>query len=132
MDRNVRLDLETNELNDEQLAHDLHHELRARREDSFDDLLKHHKVENEYNRPQTANAQERFYRDMMNADRDFVAFEEENENLGENFEATPWLPPSIEKAKAFKTKSIFRNGDARIDSVELVSAPDLVSMYTYM
>eukprot|EP01031_Cornospumella_fuschlensis_P033830 gene33830-40931_t len=125
MDRNVRLDLETNELNDEQLAQDLHHELRARREDSFDDLLKQNKVENEYNRPQTANAQERYYRELMNADHDFVAFEDENENLGENFEATPWLPPSIEKAKLFKAKAIFRNGDARIDSVELVSAPDL-------
>lgn len=119
---NLRLDLETNQLNDQMVAYNMHHELHARRQDSFEDLLKQNKVDTkEYNRP---DAEKRYQR-MMNADRGFVAFEEEDENLGETFESTPWIPPTVDKAKEFKRKAIYRGGDARIDSVELVSAPDL-------
>jgi hypothetical protein len=47
------------------------------------------------------------------------------ENLGEEFEATPWLPPSIEKAEVYQRNAIFRNGDTRIDSVDIINATDL-------
>lgn len=121
--RNLRLDLETNELNDQEIAANMQHELHARRQDSFEDLLKQNKIDTkEFNRPDTKT---RRHTNYLNADRDFVPFEESDENLGENFESTPWVAPSIEKAKEFKHKSIFRNGNARIDSVELVTAPDL-------
>ncbi len=59
-------------------------------------------------------------------------FDKDDENLGEDFEATPWLPPSIEKANKFKRDHIFRNGDARIDSVDIIHASDVaagVSLY---
>ncbi len=52
-------------------------------------------------------------------------FEDENENLGDDFEATPWFPPSIEKAAEFKNQAIFRNGDIRLDSINVIQAPDL-------
>ena len=32
------------------------------------------------------------------------------ENLGDNFEETPWLPPSIAKAILFKETAIIRQG----------------------
>ncbi len=44
---------------------------------------------------------------------------------GDDFEATPWLPPSIEKAAQFKNNTIFRNGDVRLDSINVIQAPDL-------
>lgn len=50
---------------------------------------------------------------------------DEDENLGENFEQTPWVPPSVAKAKEFRRKAIYRGGDARIDSIEIVRASDL-------
>jgi hypothetical protein len=56
----------------------------------------------------------------------------EEENLGEDFESTPWLPPSIEKAEKYKHDNIFRGGDTRVDSVDIVNADDLslgVSLY---
>ncbi len=52
--------------------------------------------------------------------------------MGDDFEATPWLPPSIEKAAEFKNQKIFRNGDVRLDSINVIAAPDLgngVSLY---
>lgn len=49
----------------------------------------------------------------------------DDENLGEDFEETPWVPPSVEKATKFKRERIFRNGDARIDSVDIIHAPDV-------
>lgn len=60
------------------------------------------------------------------------SIEEEDENLGDDFEATPWVPPSIEKAKEFKKNSVFRGGDVNINSINVVNAPDLglgVSLY---
>ena len=50
-----------------------------------------------------------------------------DENLGENFEETPWLPPSIEKAEEFRKHSLYHGGNIRIASLSLVSAPDLGS-----
>ena len=47
------------------------------------------------------------------------------ENLGENFANTPWLPPSIEKAKEFKTRKIYKGGDWRLDSIDVSNATDL-------
>jgi RNA recognition motif-containing protein len=58
--------------------------------------------------------------------------DQDDENLGEDFESTPWVPPSIEKATKFRRDRIFRNGDARIDSVDIINAPDVgvgVSLY---
>jgi hypothetical protein len=49
----------------------------------------------------------------------------DDENLGEEFESTPWLPPSIEKAEIYQRNAIFRNGDTRIDSVDIINATDL-------
>lgn len=122
-DRNLRIDLETNELNDQNIAFNMHKELHARRQDSFEDLLKQNKIDaKEFHRPNEAN---RGYANLLAGDHDLNPYEESDENLGENFESTPWVPPTIERAKEFKKKSIFRTGNARIDSVELVSAPDL-------
>jgi hypothetical protein len=49
----------------------------------------------------------------------------DDENLGEDFEATPWCPPSIEKAEKYRQDNIFRQGNTRIDSVDIVNAEDL-------
>jgi len=48
-----------------------------------------------------------------------------DENLGEDFEQTPWVPPSIELAEEFKKGAIYHGGDARIDALSLVNSPDL-------
>lgn len=56
----------------------------------------------------------------------------DEENLGENFDETPWLPPSIEKALEYKQERIFRGGNSNIRQTIVVDAPDLgvgVSMY---
>lgn len=50
---------------------------------------------------------------------------EYEENLGENYDQTPWVPPSIEKAKEYKEHSIYRGGTARIDSIDIVRVSDL-------
>lgn len=60
------------------------------------------------------------------------SIEVEDENLGEDFDQTPWLPPMIEKAKEFKRKAIYHGGDVRLDGISLADAPDLgagVSLY---
>eukprot|EP01039_Chlorochromonas_danica_P003057 gene3057-3337_t len=129
-ERNLRLDLETNELNDGNIAQNLHLELKARRQDSFEDLLKQNQKDTKdfdflsNNNEKKKNHQ--YYQQLLNnTDQNYLLYEQEDENLGENFDITPWLPPTIEKAKEFKRKAIYRNGDARVDSVELVTAPDL-------
>jgi hypothetical protein len=56
----------------------------------------------------------------------------EDENLGENFDETPWLPPSVMKAMQFKEDNVFRGGIAPLSHVRVVDAPDLsigVQMY---
>jgi hypothetical protein len=58
--------------------------------------------------------------------------EVEDENLGEDFDQTPWLPPMIEKAKEFKRKAIYHGGEVRLEGISLADAPDLgagVSLY---
>ena len=58
--------------------------------------------------------------------------EVEDENLGEDFDQTPWLPPMIEKAKEFKHKTIYHGGEVRLNGISLADAPDLgagVSLY---
>jgi len=58
--------------------------------------------------------------------------EVEDENLGEDFDQTPWLPPMIEKAKEFKHKAIYHGGEVRLNGISLADAPDLgagVSLY---
>lgn len=54
------------------------------------------------------------------------------ENLGDDFENSPWVPPSIEKARQFRAQSIIRGGVAPLDSVNACRASDLgpgVSLY---
>ena len=58
------------------------------------------------------------YQNILNATADA-------ENLGEDFASTPWLPPSIEKAKEFKARKIYKGGDTRIDSIDVSNASDL-------
>lgn len=58
-------------------------------------------------------------------DLEGITTEGADENLGENFEETPWLPPSIEKAIEFRKRSIYHGGEIRIESLNLVGAPDL-------
>ncbi|KAJ1420788.1 hypothetical protein B484DRAFT_433434, partial [Ochromonadaceae sp. CCMP2298] len=48
-----------------------------------------------------------------------------DENLGENFEESPWLPPSLVTAAEFRRNAIYHGGDARVDSLNLLNAPDL-------
>lgn len=47
------------------------------------------------------------------------------ENLGEDFDQTPWIPPSLDKAKEFKRRAIYRGGNARLDSIDIVKVSDL-------
>lgn len=92
------------------------------KEDSLNDLLKdiHHDTASPQN--QKVQITQKRLRDTMPTDEIEV---EDDENLGENFEQTPWVPPSINKAKEFRRKSIYRGGDARIDSIEIVKVSDL-------
>jgi hypothetical protein len=66
-------------------------------------------------------------KNVAEKDLNHYTHEAADENLGENFEETPWLPPSIEKAIEFRKKSIYHGGNIRIESLNLVSAPDLGS-----
>eukprot|EP01038_Epipyxis_sp_PR26KG_P012379 gene12379-16606_t len=47
------------------------------------------------------------------------------EHLDDDFEETPWLPPSIEKAKEYKQNIVYRGGDIPMHSLNIVEAPDL-------
>lgn len=58
-------------------------------------------------------------------DQQIFTTADEAENLGEDFLSSPWLPPSIEKAKEFKAAEVYRGGDWRIDSIDLINASDL-------
>ena len=54
------------------------------------------------------------------------------ENLGENFDESPWLPPSLDKAMQHKQETVFRGGAADLRCTVVVDSPDLgvgVSMY---
>jgi hypothetical protein len=91
------------------------------KEDSFSNFLKDNiTATSTENRPKGA----RKIKKVANKDEGLTT-EAADENLGENFEETPWLPPSIEKAIEFRKKSIYHGGEIRIESLELVSAPDL-------
>lgn len=46
-------------------------------------------------------------------------------NTGEDFEDTPWVPPSIEKAVDNRAKTIFRGGNASIWNTKVCNAPDI-------
>jgi len=51
--------------------------------------------------------------------------EREAEKLGDDFEDTPWVPPSTLKAMDFRAFNIFRGGAAPIGHVDVCSATDL-------
>lgn len=57
-------------------------------------------------------------------DNDY-AVQYNDENLGEDFESTPWMPPSVDKATEFKRLSIYHGGTTRIDAVNLTKVDDL-------
>eukprot|EP01034_Spumella_vulgaris_P032925 gene32925-40642_t len=95
--------------------------LQLQKVDSFEDLLKQtQKDANAAATPATVRAKKKKKKAPHAS-----TFEHEDENLGDDFEATPWLPPSIEKAAEFKNNAIFRNGDVRLDSINVIQAPDL-------
>lgn len=91
------------------------------KEDSLNDLLNN--IQHDSNQPhQKVQIAQKRLRDTMPTEAVEV---EDDENLGENFEQTPWVPPAINKAAEFKRKSIFRGGDARIDAIDIVKVSDL-------
>ena len=54
------------------------------------------------------------------------------ENLGEEFEETPWVPPSIGKALEFREQAILRSGNAPLRTIKVCQAAELgpgVSLY---
>lgn len=52
-----------------------------------------------------------------------------DENLDENFEFTPWLPPNVERAKEYKNTRIFKG--AKYDTVRLTTTSDLSVCVNY-
>jgi hypothetical protein len=91
--------------------------LTIQKVDSFADLLK--QTQKDAPTPATNREKKKKKKKSPHAS----TFEHEDENLGDDFEATPWLPPSIEKAAEFKNRTIFRQ--VRLDSINLIQAPDL-------
>lgn len=61
----------------------------------------------------------------VNLTEAIFGIENAEENLGEDFEDTPWLPPSIEKALEFKQAHIFRGGKAHLRTVNITGVTDL-------
>jgi hypothetical protein len=56
----------------------------------------------------------------------------DEENLGENFEDTPWCPPTLEKAELYKKHAIFQGGDAHLWTTDVCRSAELgigVSLY---
>jgi hypothetical protein len=49
----------------------------------------------------------------------------DDENLGEDFESTPWLPPNIEIAEEYKSNNVFREGNSSSFSCNITDAMDL-------
>ena len=49
----------------------------------------------------------------------------EMEMLGDDFEDTPWVPPSIARAEDFRARELFRGGNASVWSTKICSAADL-------
>jgi hypothetical protein len=50
---------------------------------------------------------------------------DDEENLGENFEDSPWVPPSLQKAADYRARTVFRGSTAPITSVNMCRAADL-------
>jgi hypothetical protein len=57
----------------------------------------------------------------------FHMFEEEqyDENLGEDFEDTPWVPPSVELAEEYKRKRIYKEGIGDWYTLKITHVADL-------
>ena len=57
--------------------------------------------------------------------------DDDNENLGDDFEQTAWVPPSIAKALEFKKRAIYRYADGvSVWSIDVIHAADLGSGVT--
>lgn len=55
-----------------------------------------------------------------------------NERLGEDFEDSPWVPPSVELAWEYRLKTVYLGGNAKRSKIKLTKATDLglgVPMY---
>jgi hypothetical protein len=55
-----------------------------------------------------------------------------DERLGEDFEDSPWVPPSVELAWEYRLKSVYHGGKAKRSKIKLTKATDLglgVPMY---
>lgn len=50
--------------------------------------------------------------------------EYEDENLGEDFLESPWVPPSIELAEEFRYKNLFRPLDMKLSAINVTKARD--------
>lgn len=59
-----------------------------------------------------------------------------SEDLGEDFEDSPWIPPSIEKAILFRKEILFKSGREKIQNVKLTKeieyGPGLVLYFEFM
>lgn len=68
---------------------------------------------------------------LSKADRSHLEDIDE-ENLGENFEDTPWFPPSLEKALEYRMKHMYKLGNTPLRHIKILDAPDLgegISLY---
>lgn len=55
-----------------------------------------------------------------------------DERLGEDFEDSPWVPPSVEVAWEYRLKTVYHGGKAKIGKIKITKATDLglgVPMY---
>jgi hypothetical protein len=50
---------------------------------------------------------------------------DDEEGLGEDFEDTPWLPPSLSKAHEYRHHAVFRGSNASMLHVNMCRSPDL-------
>ena len=101
-------------------------EAMLNRDDSFSEFLKNAQGQPKQEAPKSpippiGGRSPREHREMDNRH----TIEGANENLGENFEETPWLPPSVDKAAKFRKETIYHGGSIRIDSLNLTKAEDL-------
>lgn len=56
------------------------------------------------------------------ADKDIISLEE---NLGNNFYATPWVPPDIDKSALHKMSTVYKEGRAKVRQVRLTEDMDV-------
>ena len=65
------------------------------------------------------------YVDEYYENNGFIEEEIYEENLGDDFEDTPWVPPSLTLAEEYKRKHIWREGKADPFAFDITQVPDL-------